>query len=65
LFVQIFNKDNNPANLMADGVIELNKVLREKEHDGFFSLSTRGRPSSAKIYLELTFYPSVSLSNLS
>ncbi|KAI8879333.1 hypothetical protein K501DRAFT_193913 [Backusella circina FSU 941] len=61
MVVQIYNKDSNPANLMADGVIELNKVLREKEHDGYFSLSTRGRPGPGKIYLELTFYPSVSV----
>jgi hypothetical protein len=59
LYVQVFNNDTNPANLMADGVIELAKVFREREHDGFFQMLHRGRPTSGKIYLELTFYPSV------
>lgn len=59
--VQIFNRDTNPTNLMADGIVDLNKVLREKEHDGYFPLHFRGRPGGGDIYLELTFYPAVSL----
>lgn len=61
MHVQIFNRDTNPTNLMADGIVDLNKVLREKEHDGYFPLHFRGRPGGGDIYLELTFYPAVSL----
>ncbi|CEP19834.1 hypothetical protein [Parasitella parasitica] len=56
LHVQIFDKDTKPNNLMGDGVIDLTKVLRDKEHDGYFPLRMRGRPDAGLIYLELTFY---------
>jgi hypothetical protein len=59
LNIQIFNKDTNPNNLMAEGVVDLTKVLREKEHDGYFPLTFRGRPGTGVIYLELTFYSAV------
>jgi hypothetical protein len=57
--VTIFDKDTKPNNLMGEGVIDLTKVLREKEHDGFFPLSFRGRQNCGEIYLELTFYGAV------
>jgi hypothetical protein len=61
MHVQIFDRDtNNPNNLMAEGVVDLNKVLREKEHDGYFPLQYRGRQGCGDIYLELTFYTAVS-----
>ncbi|KAI8344905.1 C2 domain-containing protein [Choanephora cucurbitarum] len=60
LHVQIFDKDQNPANLMAEGVVDLSRVLQEKEHDGYFPLQARGRPHCGDIYLELTFYSAVS-----
>ncbi|KAG0735440.1 hypothetical protein G6F57_009579 [Rhizopus arrhizus] len=53
--VQVFNKDMNPNHLMGEAVIDLAKVMREKEHDGYFPLMCRGQPSG-EIYLELTFY---------
>ncbi|KAI9485462.1 MAG: C2 domain-containing protein [Benjaminiella poitrasii] len=60
LQIQIFDKDNrNPNNLMADGIVDLQKVFRDKEHDGYFPLNIRGRPSTGIIYLELTFYSAV------
>ena len=58
--VQIFNRDTNPNNLMGEGVVDLTKVLREKEHDGYFPLRFRGRQGCGDIYLELTFYGAVS-----
>lgn len=60
MHVQIFNRDTNPSNLMADGIVDLSKVLRETEHDGYFPLLFRGRPGGGDLYLELTFYQSVS-----
>lgn len=61
MHVQIFDRDtNSPNNLMAEGVVDLTRVLREKEHDGYFSLSYLGRPGCGELYLELTFYTAVS-----
>jgi hypothetical protein len=60
MHVQIFDKDTKPNNLMGDGVVDLTKVLREKEHDGYFPLQYRGRQGAGVIYLELTFYSAVS-----
>ncbi|KAG2230147.1 hypothetical protein INT48_004017 [Thamnidium elegans] len=56
MHVQIFDKDTKPNNLMGEGVIDLTRVLREKEHDGYFPLQYKGRPNCGDIYLELTFY---------
>ncbi|EIE90247.1 hypothetical protein RO3G_14958 [Rhizopus delemar RA 99-880] len=56
--VQVFNKDMSPNHLMGEAVIDLSKVMREKEHDGYFPLMCRGQPSG-EIYLELTFYLAV------
>ncbi|CAO0797336.1 unnamed protein product [Mucor circinelloides] len=56
MHVQIFDKDTKPNNLMGDGIVDLKKVLRDKEHDGYFPLQFRGRQSTGVIYLELTFY---------
>jgi hypothetical protein len=61
LNMQIFDKDTNPNNLMAEGIVDLTKVLREKEHDDYFPLLFRGRPGTGVIYLELTFYSAVCL----
>lgn len=61
MVIQIFDKEANPKNLMAEGIVDLTKVLNEKEHDGYFPLSFRGRPESGFIYLELTFYSTVCL----
>lgn len=61
LIVQVFDKTTQPNNLMADGVIDLSKVFRESEHDGYFPLLSKGRPGGV-IYLELTFYSAVSIS---
>lgn len=60
MHVQIFDKDTKPNNLMGEGVIDLTRVLREKEHDGYFPLQYKGRPNCGDIYLELTFYLAVS-----
>ncbi|CAO3661612.1 unnamed protein product [Rhizopus stolonifer] len=54
--VEIFDKDINPVNLMAEEIVDLSKVIREKEHDGYFPMKYRGQPGG-EIYLELTFYP--------
>lgn len=59
---QIFDKDTSPNNLMGEAIIDLTKVLREKEHDGYFPLHYRGRQNCGDIYLELTFYSAVSFS---
>ncbi|OAC99467.1 hypothetical protein MUCCIDRAFT_125248, partial [Mucor lusitanicus CBS 277.49] len=56
MHVQIFDKDTKPNNLMGDGIVDLKKVLRDKEHDGYFPLNFRGRQGTGVIYLELTFY---------
>ncbi|KAI8637197.1 C2 domain-containing protein [Parasitella parasitica] len=61
LHVQVFDKDTKPNNLMGDGVVDLAKVLRDKEHDGYFPLQMCGRPTTGLIYLELTFYSAVSV----
>lgn len=58
--VSIFDKDTKPINLMGEGVVDLTKVLREKEHDGYFPITLRGRQNCGEIYLELTFYGAVS-----
>lgn len=60
MHVQIFDKDTKPNNLMGDGIVDLKKVLRDKEHDGYFPLNFRGRQGTGVIYLELTFYSAVS-----
>ncbi|KAG2193751.1 hypothetical protein INT47_005032 [Mucor saturninus] len=56
MHVQIFDKDTMPNNLMGEGIVDLSKVLREKEHDGYFPLHYRGKQNCGDIYLELTFY---------
>ncbi|KAI9255288.1 hypothetical protein BY458DRAFT_409030, partial [Sporodiniella umbellata] len=55
LRIEIFDRDPSPLNLMADGWVDLSKVIREKEQDGYFPLYYRGQPGG-EIYLELTFY---------
>lgn len=61
MHVQVFDKDTMPNNLMGEGIVDLSKVLREKEHDGYFPLHYRGNQNAGDIYLELTFYSAVSL----
>lgn len=56
----MFDKTTQPNNLMGEGVVDLAKVLRDAEHDGYFPLLNKGRPSGV-IYLELTFYSAVKL----
>ncbi|ORE22129.1 hypothetical protein BCV71DRAFT_172471 [Rhizopus microsporus] len=58
LHVQIFDKEANARNLMGEGVVDLTKVLREREHDGYFPVKYQGK-HGGEIYLELTFYPIV------
>ncbi|KAI8979515.1 C2 domain-containing protein [Mycotypha africana] len=62
LHIQLFDKTTSPSNLMAEGLVDLRKVLKEKEHDGYFPLSFRGKPGAGVIYLELTFYSAVNAS---
>ncbi|KAI7900877.1 C2 domain-containing protein [Cokeromyces recurvatus] len=63
LHIQIFDRDNNnPNNLMAEGIVDLQKVFRDKEHDDYFPLNLHNRPSTGVIYLELTFYAAVNQS---
>ena len=45
---------------MAEGIIDITTVLRDKEYDGYFALSYKGKPGYGVIYLELTYYPNVS-----
>lgn len=58
MHIQIFDRDPHPQNLMGEGTIDLSKVIREKEHDGYFLMKHNGQPAG-EIYLELTFYPVV------
>ncbi|KAI8976790.1 C2 domain-containing protein [Pilobolus umbonatus] len=59
LMMQIFNRDNNLQNLMAEGHLDLSTVFRDREFDGYFPLTYRGHPGFGEILLELTFYPAV------
>ncbi|KAI8384452.1 C2 domain-containing protein [Radiomyces spectabilis] len=59
LHMQLFDKNTNISNLIAEGYVDLSKVLREGEHDDFFPLTFRGK-RAGEIYLELTFYSAVS-----
>ncbi|KAI9269945.1 C2 domain-containing protein [Sporodiniella umbellata] len=63
LNVQIFDRDMNPNHFMGESNIDLAKVLREREHDGYFPLNLRGQPAG-EIYLEMTFYPWVGFKDL-
>ncbi|CAO3680417.1 unnamed protein product [Rhizopus stolonifer] len=56
LHIQIFDRDTNPNNFMGEGMIDLSKVLKEREHDGYFLLKYKGQPAG-EVYLEMTFYP--------
>ncbi|KAG0757449.1 hypothetical protein G6F32_010396 [Rhizopus arrhizus] len=56
MHIQIFDRDPHPHNLMGEGTIDLSKVIREKEHDGYFLMKHNGQ-QAGEIYLELTFYP--------
>jgi Ca2+-dependent lipid-binding protein len=58
MHIQIFDRDPHPHNLMGEGTIDLSKVIREKEHDGYFLMKHNGQ-QAGEIYLELTFYPVV------
>ncbi|CAO3587725.1 unnamed protein product [Absidia cylindrospora] len=55
LFVQIFSGQASKENLISEGHVDLNEVLRKGEHDGFFPLVLNGK-KAGQIYLELTYY---------
>ncbi|ORZ06721.1 C2 domain-containing protein [Absidia repens] len=55
LFIQIFSRQASQENLISEGHVDLNEVLRKGEHDGFFPLVLNGK-KAGQIYLELTFY---------
>jgi hypothetical protein len=55
LFFKAFAASLGENKFIGEGIVELDQVLRERQHDGWFELKASGK-YAGEVYLELTFF---------